>query len=198
MPNIFSKKKKPSAAAASPPPTPQPQNLSEKTTASPDKKSKANSVRDRESNKRPKSPRSSKSFGRTSQRRDSDSDSHPLNLPPEELRRWATLSAMSSPTENGVDPMETTPAPEAPPGAFPVSNGVNGEQEDENDGPAPPPHKTPTSPATAKAPEVEVPQHDPEACKAAGNKFYKAGQYQKAIDEYSKGWSTLRGIAAAS
>jgi DnaJ family protein C protein 7 len=83
------------------------------------------------------------------------------------------------------DPMEMTPPPEVPPGAFPTTNGVNGEHgresTDGEEGPVPPPHRTPTSP------EPEVPKVDAEACKAAGNKFYKAGQYDKAIAEYTKG-----------
>jgi DnaJ family protein C protein 7 len=45
--------------------------------------------------------------------------------------------------------------------------------------PAPPPHKTPTTPP----PSTE----DAEAFKAAGNKYFKAGDYTKAIAEYTKG-----------
>ncbi|KEQ96206.1 hypothetical protein AUEXF2481DRAFT_64813 [Aureobasidium subglaciale EXF-2481] len=44
--------------------------------------------------------------------------------------------------------------------------------------PAPPPHKTPTTPP----PSTE----DAEAFKAAGNKYFKAGDYTKAIQEYTK------------
>jgi len=96
------------------------------------------------------------------------------------------MSASSSPApqENGSggEPMETTPAPESIPGGFPATNGVNGEQHSEDEqAPQPPPHKSPKSPP----PEAE--KVDPEACKAAGNKFYKAGQYDKAIAEYTKG-----------
>ena len=69
------------------------------------------------------------------------------------------------------------------PGAFPMANGVNGEQHDEDEErPRPPPHRTPTNPP----PQPEEPQIDAEACKAAGNKFYKAKQYDKAIEEYTK------------
>lgn len=81
------------------------------------------------------------------------------------------------------DPMEeSTPAPETP-GAFPQSNGVNGEEhhEEEESGPAPPPHKSPPPQ------QPEKPKVDAEACKTQGNKFYKAKQYDKAIDEYTKG-----------
>lgn len=99
--------------------------------------------------------------------------------------------------------METTPAPEE---NVPVTNGVNGaessergSQDGEESGPVPPPHRSQKSPspqstpAAAPEPEPEVLKVDAEACKAAGNKFYKAGSYQQAIDEYSKGLSyTLR------
>jgi DnaJ family protein C protein 7 len=115
------------------------------------------------------------------------SETHPLNLPPDEIRRLSLLAAMSGAQENGagVDAMETTPAPEE---NVPAVNGVNGAEEEQQEqsgeeGPVPPPHRTPTSPS----PQPEVPKVDAEACKAAGNKFYKAGQYEKAIEEYSKG-----------
>ena len=96
---------------------------------------------------------------------------------------------MSSPPQDDEvfhDPMETTPAPETP-GAFPMTNGDSEEHHEAESGPAPPLHRTPTNPP----PEPEMPPVDPEACKAAGNKLYKAGQYQQAIDEYTKGWSIL-------
>jgi DnaJ family protein C protein 7 len=67
------------------------------------------------------------------------------------------------------------------PGSFdsPQTNGtkLNGE------GPAPPPHKSPTSPVAVPAPTLE----DAEAFKIAGNKLYKAGDYRKAIAEYTRG-----------
>jgi DnaJ family protein C protein 7 len=53
----------------------------------------------------------------------------------------------------------------------PTQNGDNA--------PTPPPHKTPTTPP----PSTE----DAEAFKAAGNKYFKAGDYTKAIAEYTKG-----------
>ena len=97
---------------------------------------------------------------------------------------------MSSGPENGVggwggDAMETTPAPDTP-----ETNGVNGTQSDHevpegSEGPRPPPHMTQKSPS----PQPEVPKVDAEACKAAGNKLYKAGKYSEAIEEYSKGLS---------
>lgn len=192
MPSLFGKKKTASASAASaisPLSEPLEPKSPSSPASSPDKKNSSKGYFTRDHNtRRPKSPRSSRSFGRSSRR---DSDSHPLNLPPDELRRLSALSAMNSSQENGVgvppgDPMEeSTPAPEMAqaPGAFPETNGVNGsEQSEEETRPEPPPHKTPPSPV----PQPEVPKVDAEACKQAGNKFYKAGQYEKAIAEYTK------------
>jgi DnaJ homolog subfamily C member 7 len=84
---------------------------------------------------------------------------------------------------NGAAP--ASPAAQANmPGSFdaPKTNGrkdsVNGE------GPVPPPHKSnPTSPVPIAAPTAE----EAEAFKTAGNKFYKAKEYKKAIEEYTKG-----------
>lgn len=47
--------------------------------------------------------------------------------------------------------------------------------------PIPPPHKVPSPPPK--------PAIDPEACKALGNKYFKAKDYTKAIAEYTKGKS---------
>ena len=213
MPSLFGRKKPSTPAAPTPPPSSEPKSepnshprslTTEKPSppVSPDKKSRGYFVREREKDSRPKPSRSSKSFGRTSVASRRPSDSHPLNLPPDELRRLSSLRVMSSPREDGFDgrsdPMETTPAPEAPPGAFPMTNGVNRGQHKE-EGPEPPPHGTPKSPSPQQEPKPE-PKVDAEACKAAGNKFYKAGQYGKAIDEYTKGLSlhVQRGIATLS
>lgn len=88
--------------------------------------------------------------------------------------------------------METTPAPETPtPGAFPQTNGTTtngtGKHDEEESGPAPPPHKTAASPVAETPVSAEEKAAEAEAYKAAGNKFYKAKQYEKAIQEYSKG-----------
>ena len=94
---------------------------------------------------------------------------------------------IDSEPQNGTP---TSPQPQSNmPGAFepPKTNGtnVNGE------GPAPPPHKSnPTSPVPAAAPTPE----EAEAFKAAGNKFYKAKEYKKAIEEYTKGVQLLKQI----
>ena len=124
-----------------------------------------------------KSPKKS-----TSRKSKPDPDSHPLNLPPDKVRRLSAAMAKDearnatpmdlddSPMTNG-DSQPATPAQEAP-GAFPDehTNGVNGE---DAKSPTPPPHK----------PQ----QVDPEACKAAGNKYFKAKDYDRAVQEYSKG-----------
>lgn len=92
------------------------------------------------------------------------------------------MSAPMQDTENEAvgrevngDPMEeTTPAPEDPTGN--MDDGETAKEEAGDEGPAPPVHAVP-----------EKEPVDPEAAKAAGNKFYKAGQYDKAIEEYSNG-----------
>jgi DnaJ homolog subfamily C member 7 len=65
----------------------------------------------------------------------------------------------------------TTPLPQTP-GAF--QNGMMDERS-----PTPPPHRSPLPPPK--------PPVDAEACKAAGNKFFKAKDYDRAIKEYTKG-----------
>ena len=68
------------------------------------------------------------------------------------------------------------------------SQGTNGGHEEETPSavgsPIPPPHKVNPSPPPLCKPEV-----DPEAFKAAGNKFFAAKDYKKAIREYTKGMS---------
>ena len=133
-------------------------------------------------------------------RKDKDDYTHPLNLPPDELRR---LSSMAR--ENGemgsadmdeavgasspATPSSPTPANTTAPGAFPeASNGINGVNgtDDNEESPVPPPHKV--QPSAQPIPKPEV---DAEACKAAGNKFFKAKDYIRAIAEYTKGESIL-------
>jgi len=95
-----------------------------------------------------------------------------------------------------TQPATTTPATtESMPGAFNGGadananvNGVNGSDADKMDhdkeAPTPPPHKsTPTSPIAPPAPTPE----DAEAFKNAGNTYYKAREYKRAIEEYTKG-----------
>lgn len=126
-----------------------------------------------------------------------DPNTHPLNLPPDQLRQLFTAqmarqeaeaarSSMSMDRDtpeaseqtfvNGSSP-PATPSKEAP-GAFPdhaSDHSTDGTNASDERSPTPPPHKvTP----------VKV---DPEACKAAGNKFFKAKDYDRAIAEYTKG-----------
>jgi len=63
--------------------------------------------------------------------------------------------------------------------------GMIGDGEGAEQQPVPPPHKTPASPMAPQQPAK--PAVDAEACKAQGNKFYKAQQYDKAVEEYTKG-----------
>jgi DnaJ family protein C protein 7 len=129
---------------------------------------------------RPSSSRSSRSFTRSTPHLNYDPDSHPLNLHPDELRR---LTAMESVGDDGArsemdvdqeQPTTSTPSTPLPqtPGAF--QNGMMDERS-----PTPPPHRSPLPPPK--------PPVDAEACKAAGNKFFKAKDYDRAIKEYTKG-----------
>ncbi|KAL9107951.1 MAG: hypothetical protein Q9187_008359 [Circinaria calcarea] len=191
LPNIFkasAKKKDPETTvqhnirpSASPPRSP---------SRSP-KKSSTQSIADR--NLRPSSPRHQKGSTRSSRSprkltSDYPRDTHPLNLPPEERER--RRSAFSAPNDS-YDPMDldqeapavVSPASPPPtPGGFSNSNdaepldGLNG-----NGSPIPPPHRIPP-----EAPPPSKPTVDAEACKAAGNKFFKMKDYDKAIREYSK------------
>ncbi|PBP28772.1 tetratricopeptide [Diplocarpon rosae] len=138
------------------------------------------------------SVRNSRSFPKSttkSPRHPYDPNTHPLNLPPDQLRKLSALSNMSEPERMDVDSDGPSAAPTSPPpqtsmpGAFdaPKPNGTSAPSNGE--GPVPPPHKSnPTSPAAASPPTAE----EAEAFKAAGNKFYKAKEYKKAIEEYTK------------
>jgi DnaJ family protein C protein 7 len=146
----------------------------------------------RDDNHKSGSARSSRSFpksGPNSPHHTFDPNTHPLNLPPEQLKRLSALSSMSDPDRMDIDSdgpaAPSSPAPQSNmPGSFdiPKSNGTNGSTNGE--GPVPPPHKSnPTSPVPPAAPTPE----EAEAFKTAGNKFYKAKEYKKAIEEYTKG-----------
>ena len=121
-----------------------------------------------------------------------DEDSHPLNLPHDQLRQLSAAMAEANANGDTMDVDEpqapTSPLKASPPatpsqsapGAFPDSttngntNGVS--DHDDEKSPTPPPHKEPPPPPV-----------DAEACKAAGNKFFKAKDYARAITEYTKG-----------
>jgi len=100
-------------------------------------------------------------FGKSSKQK----ESHPLNLPPDELRR--RLSAMAASQDDQRSSMDIDPQ-EAQ-----QKNGVNGTEERS---PTPPPHRSNSS-STDEA----------ENFKLAGNKFFKDGDYRRAIEEYNKG-----------
>ena len=65
----------------------------------------------------------------------------------------------------------------------PTGNKKQHHHHEQTQAPEPPPHKSPSNGIAGE----ETPTVDAEACKAAGNKFYKAGQYEKAIQEYTEG-----------
>lgn len=123
-------------------------------------------------------------------------DEHPLNLPPEELKRLSARIARDekrpsthmdvdmsdnasseAQADSGSNSQPPTPGDNTP-GAFPSSDAhTNGDHMREDTmSPPPPPHRVNTQP-----------KMDPEAAKAAGNKFFKAKDYSRAVVEYSKG-----------
>lgn len=187
MKNLFSKSKKtPNQDPSSP------RHSSELGTppSSPEKKSPKKTSRDEDYERRPSSSRPRLHHSRSdskSSRRPAE-ESHPLNRPLEELRKSSYLNTMSEP----MDLDRETPAPTSPPAKSPVAaNGVNGDDRKEDAPPPPPPHRTPTSPQQENGPP-KSPSADAEAYKAAGNKFFKAKEYGRAIQEYSKGLINLR------
>ncbi|SLM37333.1 Tetratricopeptide-like helical domain [Lasallia pustulata] len=155
------------------------------------KKSPTKATKDRELYRESRSPpaHSSRSYSKTHRtpRQHYPRDTHPLNLPPEEReRRMSAMSMSDPPTPMDVD--SDTPAPEPPssppnaPGTFPDMNGIDVANGANSVGsPVPPPHRTPTSP-----PPLPKPTVDPEQFKAAGNKFFKAKDFDTAIKEYTK------------
>jgi DnaJ family protein C protein 7 len=200
-------------------PTPERTEKNKKSVREPrekDRERRSNSTKaSSSSSSKPSSPtKAPKPFSRSStQRFDSRAD-HPLNLPPEELRRLSAMSAMSDqPTPMDIDrdltsspPLPpTSPANQSPQNGMPKQNGANGRDtplHDEEVGPRPPPHRVPTSPppatagasAPVPAPAPAMPAKPPvdaEACKTSGNKFFKAKEYDKAVKEYSKGMFSL-------
>lgn len=74
----------------------------------------------------------------------------------------------------------TTPPTSTTASTTTTTNGAPSTEETERS-PTPPPHTVPTDPAKRPV--------DPEQFKLTGNKYFKAGEYQKAILEYSKGSS---------
>ncbi|KAJ5774413.1 hypothetical protein N7457_009309 [Penicillium paradoxum] len=146
-----------SRSASSPTPSRSP-TKSQSSSKSPSKSKSAKSSYFSHSRTSSTSKPSNFKFSRSSR----DQDTHPLNLPPDELRR--RLSAMASKEEQrssmDIDSQE------------PQKNGVNGTEERS---PTPPPHQ----PNSASADEAD-------SFKLAGNKFFKDGNYHRAIQEYNK------------
>jgi len=106
-------------------------------------------------------------------------DTHPLNLPPDERER--RFSAMSTSSDSpGAYPTDDDTEMETP--YLNNTNETNGHT-NRDSSPAPPPHKAPSPPPK--------PALDPEACKATGNKYFKAKDYTRAVVEYTKGENTF-------
>ena len=191
--NFFSKSpKKPKKTPTSDEESHSPRSRSplKKSSSSSSKSGKAKDENYRSGQGSVRNSRSYPKAGPDSPRRPFDLNTHPLNLPPDQLRRLSALSSMSDPDRMDVDSEGPNGTPTSPPpqtnmpGSFdsPKMNGTNGSANGE--GPVPPPHKSnPTSPASVAGPTPE----EAEAFKTAGNKFYKAKEYKKAIEEYTKG-----------
>ena len=136
-----------------------------------------------------------------------DCNSHPLNLPSDELRRLSavlTSAAMAdSPMPMDLDDEHTNPSATGPPPPSPPRESPQ-ELSPKSPGPFPPGNKptvnggvhkesSPTPPLdkVASPPTVPtIPLMDPEAAKAAGNRHFKAKEYTQAIKEYTKGRSS--------
>ncbi|KAH8895133.1 TPR-like protein [Thozetella sp. PMI_491] len=160
----------------------------------------------------PPSPRESKTQHRTSRnlarqatdpgysssssarKKKHDPDTHPLNLPPEERKRLSALSAMSARNSMDIDreppnqgspssPSQSQPGPPSNSFTVPVQmpNGANGTPSGaDDDAPPPPPH------TSAPASPEETAAADAENFKNEGNKFFKAKDYTRAIECYTK------------
>lgn len=97
-----------------------------------------------------------------------DPNSHPLNLPPDELRRLTAMAAAADRSSMDID--SNDPRLNSSSSA---TNGVNGSQNERS--PTPPPHTSSGTPAEA------------DSFKLAGNKFFKDGNFARAIEEFNKG-----------
>ncbi|KAL4871749.1 hypothetical protein BDV12DRAFT_19263 [Aspergillus spectabilis] len=117
----------------------------------------------------PSFPSTSTPRPRNTHRRSHDPDSHPLNLPPDELRRLSAMAAAAADPRSSMDidsndPRLTAPAEPSQP---------NGEQSHQKS-PTPPPHRS-----NGNTDEADT-------FKLAGNKFFKDGNYNRAIEEFTK------------
>ncbi|KAL8955856.1 MAG: hypothetical protein Q9193_006437, partial [Seirophora villosa] len=133
---------------------------------------------------------SRKSASRSNSRNIVNTDTHPLNLPPDEReKRRSAMSARSDPStpmdveQDGEASSAASTPPSAAPNTYPDTNGeADDEDLERTTSPVPPPHRF--MPPTSPPPK---PSLDPEACKALGNKYFKSKDYVKAIAEYTKG-----------
>ncbi|KAI9891097.1 MAG: hypothetical protein M1814_003296 [Vezdaea aestivalis] len=163
-----------SDTTSSPPPSP--------TKSAKGRKSPTKNFRDRDSNAtRPASSHSRNSWSKSPRQSVYDKDSNPLNLPLQDLRRRsAAMSQSSDPVPMDID-SEQVPLPSSPPAS---TNGLSSPspasplQQQPESVPVPPPHKVQPPPA--------LPAVDPEQFKNAGNSLFKAGQFDKAVKEYTK------------
>ncbi|KAI1096357.1 hypothetical protein F5B19DRAFT_436087 [Rostrohypoxylon terebratum] len=151
--------------------------------------------------------RSSRSYNRhstdqstPSRRSKIDTNIHPLNLPPDEIKRLSAQFNMSNQRASldkmDVDKDTPTATPSSPPPvqpqssftipvkspkvtATPKANGVKNGTAEEPQGPVPPPHRSnPSSPVPNDAELAE-------AHKSDGNRFFKQRDYSRAIAEYT-------------
>ncbi|KAF2032356.1 TPR-like protein [Setomelanomma holmii] len=203
LPSLFTKSSKKSKSSAPPVPHLAPHSpASSNPGTPPSSPDKSTHSRVKERERTHTSSRRSNSNSYSSRRSSKyDDDSHPLNFPPEQRKRFShsAMSAMADQPAPVDVPMvdrdaSSSPAPSSPAAANPPkANGVNGHDESR---PAPPPHRYTKSPppqgtnyaATPEAatPPPEPPTIDAEEYKAAGNKFFKIKDYPAAIKEYSK------------
>lgn len=161
--------------------------------SSPEKRSpsKKEKEKDKEKNRRSGTPVGQGSFTR----KDSAPSPHPLNFytPPDERKRFSAprFPIMSDPVPDVDRDAASSPPPSSPPGSFPRANGTSSPVGAESaQAPAPPPHRVPMNNSQPSTPQIRA--EEAEAFKAAGNKFFKAQDYPKAIQEYSRGlWWTV-------
>lgn len=144
-------------------PAKSPTKSSRSPTKSPTKPSSKGRFSHSRSSSTPASAAPPLKFGARSSK---DQESHPLNLPPDELRR--RLSAMAASRDEQRSSMDIDPQE-------PQQNNANGEERS----PTPPPHRS-----SSNADEAD-------SFKLAGNKFFKDGNYTRAIEEYNKGMFLL-------
>ncbi|KAI9645910.1 hypothetical protein NHQ30_005347 [Ciborinia camelliae] len=139
---------------------------------------------------------------------------HPLNLPPDQLRRLSTQVRMSEPMDLDVDSPSSARNPSPPPATnsqpntqpstpksaepvpkpsskpapktSPQPSATNGQNVPvDGEGPPPPPPAHKSNPTSPQAVAPPTPE-EAEAFKDSGNRYYKVKQYKKAIEEYTK------------